>query len=193
MIRSAGIAAAITPSGSTDLTGRPSNSPPSLWKYHHGMPFCSVTTAVPGPNIAGTSAASAPTCCALSASRTKSCGPASAVFCTARTLLATCSVPSSSISRKPRALIACRFAPRAMKVTSSPASARRAPRYPPIDPAPTPAIFIGSASCLPVLVAQRADPVDRHLDHVAGRGEDHVADREVLALAAVDQRAHGGP
>jgi hypothetical protein len=39
----------------------------------------------------------------------------------ARTLRATCSLPSGSTSRMPSSRMAARFAPRTMKVTSSPA------------------------------------------------------------------------
>ncbi|MCZ6744718.1 MAG: 2-dehydropantoate 2-reductase, partial [Alphaproteobacteria bacterium] len=49
----------ITPVGSRDSRRRPSNSPPCFWKYHQGMPFCTVTTMVSGLNSAGISDATA--------------------------------------------------------------------------------------------------------------------------------------
>ena len=46
--------AAITPPGSTRSRRRPSSSPPWPWKYHHGMPFCVLTTTVSGPSSGAT-------------------------------------------------------------------------------------------------------------------------------------------
>ena len=48
--RSAGMAEAMTPCGSSDSIGLPSQGPPCRWKYHHGIPFWAVTTAVRGPS-----------------------------------------------------------------------------------------------------------------------------------------------
>src|SRR6476646_9547399 len=51
------------------------------------------------------------------------------------------SSPSSPMTRMPHLRMASRLAPRAMKVTSSPAAASHPPTYPPIAPGPTTAIF----------------------------------------------------
>jgi hypothetical protein len=61
MIRSASMCRAIEPSGSAERTGVPSYSPPCLWKYHHGMPFCIVTIEVLALQSAASSAATAAT------------------------------------------------------------------------------------------------------------------------------------
>ncbi len=79
------------PCGSTVSTRRPSNSPPCFWKYHQGMPFWVVTTAVLSWNRAGISFAIGSTWCALSARITTSCLPASAILLVALTFFATCS------------------------------------------------------------------------------------------------------
>ena len=70
MMRSFSMLAAMLPSGSTMVTGRPSCSPPSRWKYHQGMPFCIVTTAVSGPKSPRMSRATWATWCAFSVSST---------------------------------------------------------------------------------------------------------------------------
>ena len=44
--RAASMLRAMLPSGSAETTGVPSYCPPCLWKYHHGIPFCIVTTLV---------------------------------------------------------------------------------------------------------------------------------------------------
>ena len=44
------MAAEMTPSGSTRSRRVPSHTPPKPWKYHHGIPFCVLTTVVSGPN-----------------------------------------------------------------------------------------------------------------------------------------------
>ena len=50
MTRSGPIAPHWRPPGSTDCRRRPSNAPPALWKYHQGMPFIAVSTAVSDPS-----------------------------------------------------------------------------------------------------------------------------------------------
>jgi hypothetical protein len=42
------IALAIPPPGSTRSRIQPSIGPPSLWKYHHGIPFCVLMITVSG-------------------------------------------------------------------------------------------------------------------------------------------------
>ena len=56
-----------------------------------------------------------------------------------------CSLPISLFRRRPELRIASRCAPRARKVTSLPAAARRAPKYPPTPPDPITVIFKGCA------------------------------------------------
>src|SRR5579859_7271189 len=89
----------------------------------------------------------------------------------ARAPLASSSVPSSRINFIPLLRMASRFAPRAINVTSSPAAASLVPRYPPMAPAPTMAIFMACSpddvSC--VLVRKGSDAVDYHLDGRAVR------------------------
>ena len=63
--RRGSIAAAMTPPGSTRSSRSPSSSPPMLWKYHHGMPFCVLTTTVSGPSSGRSCGASAVRLCAL--------------------------------------------------------------------------------------------------------------------------------
>jgi hypothetical protein len=87
-----------------------------------------VTTIVCGPNSSRSSGSTSFTWWAFSVSSTASCGPASAMRCTALAVGACSSLPSSRISLKPLARIASRFLLRAMKVTSSPARASLAPR-----------------------------------------------------------------
>ncbi len=47
------------PVGSTLRTARAGERAAVRWKYHYGIPFCIVTTAVSGPNSLGASAATA--------------------------------------------------------------------------------------------------------------------------------------
>src|SRR5690348_10889816 len=81
--------------------------------------------------------------------------------------------------------MAARLAPRAMKVTSSPAAASFVPRYPPMAPAPTTAILIfKSRRGARVAIGQRTDAVDDHLDGGAFRnrpGTDRRAARDDIA------------
>src|SRR3989344_3787013 len=107
------------------------------------------------------------TWCALSARITTSCAPASLSLLVALTLRATCSLPSSSISFRPFRRVASRCAPRAISVTSLPASASLAPINPPMAPAPTMQIFMDESSKSFVFVGQRADAVDDDLDLAA--------------------------
>src|SRR5262245_42249666 len=57
-----------------------------------------------------------------------------------------CRLPSSLSSRRPLRRIASRCRPRATNVTSLPAVASRAPKYPPTPPDPITVIFIGASS-----------------------------------------------
>ncbi len=77
-MRSAGMFATSRPLGSTLRTTLPASSPPCLWKYQNGMPFCIVTTTVAGPKSSGTFRATASTWCAFMARMTMSCAPAAA-------------------------------------------------------------------------------------------------------------------
>src|SRR5450755_940596 len=141
MTRPGSIAAAIAPPGSTLSSRRFSYGPGRRWKYHQGTPLIIETTIVSGPSRPRSAGRTSRSWCALTVSSTASCAPASAPSETARALEACRSRPSSSIRRKPFALIAARFLLRAMNVTSSPASESRAPSRPPIAPAPTTVIF----------------------------------------------------
>src|SRR3990172_1675631 len=131
------------------------------------MPFWVVTTMVLSWNRLGISLAMGSPWCALSVRITTSCTPASLSLLVALTLRATCSLPSSSISFRPSRRMASRCAPRAISVTSSPASASFAPIKPPMAPAPTMQIFMDESSRSFVFVGQRADAVDDDLDFAA--------------------------
>src|SRR6185312_7239814 len=138
--RRGSIADAITPPGSTRSRRRPSSSPPWPWKYHHGMPFCVLTTTVSGPRIGASVGASAVRPCALTPRNTTSAVPI--VARSPVTCGRTSKSPSALVTRSPRACIACRCGPRANSTTSAPAFARRAPMYPPTAPAPAITILI---------------------------------------------------
>ena len=142
MIRSGAIAPAIVPPGSRESSAVPSNGPPWRWKYHHGIPFCAVSTTVSGPNRAGRSPAMGAIWCALTARTTRSCGPHSVMSLVAAISVARTTEPSRIVTSRPRARIASRWAPLAMRVTSSPDSASVAPSNPPMAPAPTTQIFM---------------------------------------------------
>jgi hypothetical protein len=68
--RSGAITADVSPSGSTASIRCPSYGPGSLWKYHHGMPFCPATRAVPGPSRGASSGPAEAYECALSPRKT---------------------------------------------------------------------------------------------------------------------------
>ena len=142
MIRSGAIAPAITPPGSRESSTVPSSGPPWRWKYHHGIPFWVVSTTVSGPNSAGRSPAMGAIWCALTPRITRSWGPHSFKWPVAATSGARTTAPSFIATSSPRARIASRWAPLAMRVTRSPAAASLAPSNPPMAPAPATQIFI---------------------------------------------------
>ena len=76
--RSGPIPVHCAPPGSTLSSRSPSHGSPTRWKYHHGTPFCAVTTAVSGPSSGCMASTTFGAECALSVTITKSCGPASA-------------------------------------------------------------------------------------------------------------------
>src|SRR5262249_24522586 len=75
-----------------------------------------------------------------------SCGPASAMSLVASAGVTTSAEPSAIRSARPLRRIASRCAPRAIRVTCSPASASLTPRKPPVAPAPTIQIRIASSN-----------------------------------------------
>ena len=103
------------------------------------IPFRRGTTAVRSSTIGRIPEAASGSCQALTATRTASTGPTlpgSSVAEAGRIVKS----PSVLRTSRPLSRIASRCAPRAMNVTSSPASASRPPKYPPTAPAPTTAI-----------------------------------------------------
>ncbi len=97
----------------------------AIWE-DASTPFCSGRTTVPGPIILRIARAASGTCHAFTAKRTRSTGPVSAgssVACAGRTTKS----PRTLSTRRPCSRIAERCSPRAMKVTSCPAIARRPP------------------------------------------------------------------
>ncbi len=87
------------------------------------------------PSSDAASAAAPSSECALTASTTRSCSPASAAVSTALTG-AVETLPSCQCSVMPFCAIARKCAPRPITVTSAPAAASRAAINPPIAPAP---------------------------------------------------------
>src|SRR5215472_3751616 len=101
-----------------------------------------MTTAVEGPSSGCMASTTPATAEALRAMMTMSCTPASPALPASLGATVT-SLPSAS-SLRPRSRMAARWGPRAIRVTSSPASASRAPMSPPIAPAPKTQIFMRS-------------------------------------------------
>ena len=99
-------------------------------------------TMVSGPNRAGTLAATDAMVWALIARITRSCGPASSKLFVAFASLARYSVPSAQMSLRPLFLIASRWLPWSISVTSLSERASLAPMRPPMAPAPTTQIFM---------------------------------------------------
>src|SRR5215469_11877587 len=132
----AGMAAAITPPGSTLSRWRPAIGPPNPSKNHHGTPLSVDSTAAPSASSGPRPPTAAGRDCAFTAITTKSWGPSSAASSDAATLTVT--VPSADSTLSPRDRIAASVAPRASTLTSVPPELTRPDAMtPPIAPAPT--------------------------------------------------------
>jgi hypothetical protein len=95
--------------------------------FRRSMPFSSGTTIVSSPSIGLALSAAAGSCHALTASRIASTGPTvrgSSVACGRSTVKS----PLTLSTRRPLVRRASSVAPRAMKVVSMPACARRPPK-----------------------------------------------------------------
>ncbi len=104
-------------------------------------PFCSVITRVSGPTSGRIAWPAASVSHSLTANSTTSTGPT--VFGSSVALASLrCRSPSVLSTLRPSRLMASWCAPRAMNVTSWPAAASRAPKYPPTAPAAITAIFM---------------------------------------------------
>src|SRR3954464_3770948 len=97
-------------------SGPPGSSRSSRSSYHHGMPFCTKTTAVSRPSSGAHCSAKAPSRFAFKVTNTASCGPSSRALAVARTRPTMVRSPCSSLM--PRSCIAARCAPRATTLTS---------------------------------------------------------------------------
>src|ERR1700722_18076597 len=100
------------------------------------------------------------------------------------------------VTRMPRSLSASRVAPRAMKVTSSPACASCAPTNPPIAPAPMMAVFISTSDCriadCAAIDFDSIDPLD-HAGYLRGGGLRRQQRLGVPGIAAERHDAAVGP
>src|SRR5437879_3271405 len=184
----------MTPPGSTVRRRVPSSGPPCRSKYHHGMPFWAVTTAVSGPRSGPRRGAISGRLWAFRVRIT-----ASAPVTTERSSVhGGCATKVSSASRTstPRSRMAARCAPRATRVTSTPARAMRAPRKAPVAPAPTMTIFIARSSRRAPQQVGHAGPLDLAggalrdaLDHVEPGRDLEVG--QLLAAVAKQLRLGG--
>src|SRR6516162_6735600 len=164
---------AMTPPGSTDSRTVPSWGPPTLQKYHQGIPFCAVTTTVDVPHSPLMSAATPATWCAFRPMMTRSWTPSSDILSVARTGKVR-SVPPSW-RRRPFSRIAARCCPRTTTPTSWPIAASFAAISPPIAPAPTTQIFMSRAEAQ--LLCQ-ADPLELPGGALGDLGQEHHLPRD---------------
>src|ERR671916_1084388 len=105
------------------------------------IPFWSESSTVSGRKSGRAASAADSVSYVLTQKRIRSTGPTSSGSSVART--PTVNDPTSLHSTvRPRARNASNCVPRAMKATSSPARAKRPPKYPPVPPAPTTAMRI---------------------------------------------------
>src|SRR5665213_1879314 len=157
------------------------------------MPFCSEMTRVCAPINGARARAAASVSHSLTVNSTTSTGPIVAGS-SVTAIFATWRLPCGLSMRMPSRRIASRCAPRATRVTSSPAADRRAPRYPPIAPAPMTAIRIKGLLLSDDAHAQRnclvAELCFRH--RAGGSGGRRQRQGKRLALHRVEMRVDGG-